>query len=508
VDNGCPAHLPRSSRSANRSPPWYEPAPIPFVARLRSYSWFVVGTVCIGAFMGQVDASIAQLVLPELEHDFQAPVGLVSWVALAYLLALSAMLPIYGRLADMFGRKMMYTVGFIIFIAGSAICGFAPTLGFLIIARVAQAVGAGLLQANSVAIIVAAAGQNRGRAIGAQAAAQAVGLSVGPALGGVLIYSLGWRWVFWLNVPFGLIGALIGWLVLPQTQNLPGGQRFDWWGAILFIPALTALLLVVNRGGGNWNVASPASILAVTLATVLLAAFVLRERLAQSPLIDLKLFRRATFSAGSVAGLLSYAILFGMFFVLPFVFERGYGESALLAGLRLTVIPVALGLVAPASGALSDRVGARLLTVSGMVVTFAALGGLFLALDQRFGNLTFVMVALGLFGVGQGLFTAPNNSAIMAAAPPEERGEAGGILNVMRSLGTSVGIAAASAVFTWRLDALSGHPGDTLHAPRNALLSAAHGVIGLFCGFVILAAGISLLQSRNSQRRATGVPPA
>jgi MFS family permease len=199
-----------------------EPPPAQAVARLKSYRWFVVGTVCVGAFMGQVDSSIAQMLLPRLELDFGARLSTVSWVAVAYLLAMAAFLPIFGRLADMVGRKLLYTGGFLIFVLGSALCGLAPNLPVLIAFRVVQAIGAALLSANSVAIVVAAAGvAQRGRALGIQSAAQAVGLSAGPAIGGLVLDALDWRWVFWINVPVGLAGTVLGWFVLPLTKDLP-----------------------------------------------------------------------------------------------------------------------------------------------------------------------------------------------------------------------------------------------------------------------------------------------
>jgi MFS family permease len=205
---------------------WREPAPLRGLARLDCYPWLVVGTVCIGAFMGQVDASIAQLVLPELEREFHASIGAVAWVSIAYLLVVAAMVPVFGRLADMVGRKLLYCGGFVVFVMGSGLCGLAPSLDTLVGARVLQALGASLLQANSVAIIVAAAAQaRRGRALGLQSAAQAVGLSAGPGLGGFLIAALGWRSVFWINLPVGLLGAVLGLLVLPRTERPPAPQR-------------------------------------------------------------------------------------------------------------------------------------------------------------------------------------------------------------------------------------------------------------------------------------------
>ncbi len=337
-----------------------EPPPGRIVASLASYRWLVVGTVCIGAFMGQVDSSITQLLLPRLELEFNARLSTVSWVAVAYLLAMAAFLPIFGRLADIVGRKLLYTGGFLLFVLSSAFCGLAPSLPVLIAFRVLQAIGAALLSSNSVAIVVATAGpERRGRALGIQAAAQAVGLSAGPAIGGLVLDVLDWRWVFWINVPVGLAGAVMGWFVLPPTKDLPDDPRFDWKGALLIAPALTALVAVLNEGYA-WGVTSPLLLGLALLGVILLTLFVRTERSADAPLIDLKLFGVRAFSAGNMAGLLCYAALFGLFFLMPFIFVRAYRDSIFAAGLRLCIVPVMLAVVAPVGGALYDRVGARL----------------------------------------------------------------------------------------------------------------------------------------------------
>src|SRR2546430_3130340 len=286
-----------------------ETPPAQVVARLKSYRWFVVGSVCVGAFMGQVDSSITQMLLPHLELDFGARLSTVSWVAVAYLLAMAAFLPIFGRLADMVGRKLLYTGGFLIFVLGSALCGLAPNLPVLIAFRVVQAIGAALLSTNSVAIVVAAAGAaQRGRALGIQSAAQAVGLSAGPAIGGLVLDALDWRWVFWINVPVGLVGTVLGWFVLPLTKDLPADSRFDWKGALLIAPALTAAVALLNEGYA-WGTTSPMFIGCALLAVILLTLFVRSEQRAAAPLIDLTLFRQGAFAAGNVAGLLAYAAL-------------------------------------------------------------------------------------------------------------------------------------------------------------------------------------------------------
>ncbi len=474
-----------------------EPGPLSALAALPSYPWLVVGTVCIGAFMGQLDASIAQLVLPTLQATFKASLPDVSWIALGYLLVLAATLPIFGRLADIFGRKILYTGGFLIFILGSALCGFAPSLAFLIGARVLQALGAGLLQANSVAIITAAAGpERRGRAIGVQGAAQAIGLSLGPALGGLLIQAIGWRWVFWINVPAGIVGTILGWFVLPRTQGLRHGERgFDWWGASLLAPTLALILLALSEVS-NWGATSPAFVVSILGGFALLATFVWHERYAKPPLVDLDLFRSHAFSAGNAAGLISYGLLFGVFLLLPFALERGYSDSPFAAGLRLTAIPLALGIAAPLSGAFSDRLGPRPLTFAGMMLAAVSLAVLAFSLNGSAQTLPLLTAMLILFGVGQGLFTAPNNSAIMGAAPSHRLGAAGGVLNVTRTLGTSLGVAIASALLAWRIDAFPGIARTTLSAPPHELLTGIRDVLYLFAFLAVAAAAISLLRGK------------
>src|SRR5499427_8253441 len=425
----------------------HEPPPAQVVARLKSYRWFVVGSVCVGAFMGQVDSSIAQMLLPRLELEFGARLSTVSWVAVAYLLAMAA-----------------------------------------------------LLSSNSVAIVVAAAGPaRRGRALGIQSAAQAVGLSAGPTIGGLVLDALDWRWVFWINVPVGLAGTVLGWFVLPPTKDLPADSRFDWTGAFLIAPALTALVAVLNEGYA-WGASSPMFIGCALLAVILLTLFVRCEQRAPAPLIDLTLFRQGAFATGNIVGLLAYAALFGLFFLLPFVFVRAYHDSAFAAGLRLTIVPVMLGAVAPLGGALSDRLGPRLLTVAGMLVCVVALALLFAVLDGAPGSLAAVMLALAIFGVGQGLFISPNNSAIVAAAPASLTGEAGGLLNVTRSCGISMGVAAASSLLAWRLALRTGSSPNTLHAEPQQLLAAGRDVIVLLASFAAMAGVISLarLPARRS----------
>ena len=472
-----------------------EPPPVQAIARLPSYRWLVVGTVCIGSCMGQIDASMTQLLLPRLELEFAARLSDVSWVAVSYLLAMASFTPIFGRLADMLGHKLLYAGGFLLFIAGSALCGFAPNLPLLIAFRVLQGIGAALITSNSTAIIVMAAGpQERGRALGLQSASQAIGLCAGPALGGLILDTLGWHWAFWINVPVGLAALVFSWLVVPRSEALPTG-RFDWQGAILIAPALTAIMAVLNQGHA-WGFASPALIGCLLLAIVLLTLFVRGERRADTPLLDLGLLGKPAFLLGNAANFASYAALFGVFFLIPFVLVRVYHDTALQAGLRLSILPVVLGLLAPIGGALYDRLGPRLPACCGALLCLAGLVLLYFFLDGSAGRLLLVMLALAVFGAGQGLFISPNSSAIMATAPAEQTGQTASVLNVMRLLGISAGIAGASTVLAF---SLGGVRGSTLEVPASLLIDGGRNVIVLL-GCLIAASGLlSLVRPREVQ---------
>ena len=472
----------------------WEPAPAKFIASRPYYPWVVVGTTCIAAFIGQLDASIVQLTLPTLEHQFQARLSAVSWVAIAYQLAYAAFLPVFARLAEIAGRKVMYLIGFALFALASLLCGMASDLIQLIAFRALLGAAGAMLGANSIVILAKAAGPHkRGRAMGIFAAAQAVGVSMGPVVGGVLLATLGWRWVFWAGVPFALAGAVIVWLIIPQTADCRSDRRFDWRGALLLMPALTMLLMVISLSHA-WGPTSPAIIGSTVATIVLLLLFIRQERQVSAPIIDLNLFRINAFAGGILAIVMSYAMLYGMLFLMSFALVRGFHHSPLAAGLRLAIIPVALGIVAPFSGALHERLGVRTVLLSGMAVCVAALILLSMALMGTGSSVHSVMIALAVFGAGLGMFIAPNNSATLSAAPSDRASEAGGLLNLMRVFGTSVGVACASAVLSWRLAAATGIGDRTLAASEDALLAAVSDGLLLLAAFAVIAGVTSVFR--------------
>ncbi len=420
-----------------------EPARPRRVAESPRAAWLTVATVSVGAFMGQLDASIVNLAYPSIQQAFHASLGAVQWVGLAYLSVLIAAVAAVGRLADMLGRKLLYTYGFLVFGIGSGLCAIAPTLLALDAFRVLQAVGAVMLQANSVAIIAASLSRRRlGRGIGAQGTAQALGLGFGPLVGGLLIGLAGWRLIFLVNVPVSIVGVVTAWVFVPRSRGLAEHEPFDWPGLVVFVPALVCMLLALSFGNDRgWGSAEVLVLLAG--ATSAAAAFGLREWRTRHPLIHLGLFRRRRFSIGVASSLLSFLVLFGVLFVTPFYLERGRGASAASAGLIVSALPLAMAVAAPLSGRIGDRIGARLPTGAGMLIAAA---GCAVAL-ARPGGTAGLVAGLATCGAGLGLFTPANGAAMMASVPQRRVGVASGIVNLTRGMGTALGLSLTALVF-------------------------------------------------------------
>jgi MFS family permease len=427
--------------------------------------WFAVAAVCFGAFMGQLDASVVTVAFPALQRQFGAGLASVQWVSLAYLLVLTALLVPAGRWSDRAGRKLMYLYGFVVFAGSSAACGLAPSLGALIMLRVVQAAGAALLQANSVALVVTSVPpRTRRAALGVQAAAQAVGLASGPVIGGLLVAAAGWRWVFFLNVPVGVLAVVAGVCLLPRTRGLTGqphagqgreGKRgTDPGGTVLLAAATTAGMLAISAlsglGAPVWSAAVFAAV-AVLTGTVLLR----HERRAAAPLLDLRAMAAAGTGAALLGALCAYLVLFGPLVLFPQVVSAR-GGSAESAGLLLTALPAGFGLAA----AVADRVlPARWPNRRRCLLGGAVVAGCAAALAVPAPHAVSV-VLLGLLGIGLGIYTPANNAEIMAAVPAREAAAAGGMVNMTRGIGTALGVAVVT---------LGLHAGALLRSPDAGL---------------------------------------
>jgi MFS family permease len=360
----------------------------------RHAGWFAVATVCFGAFMGQLDASIVTLAFPAMQRDFHQPLASVQWVSLCYLIALVALLPLAGRIADRAGRKLMYLHGFLLFTVASVACGFAPDLGWLIAFRVLQAVGAAMLQANSVALVVTSVPREKIRtALGVQSAAQALGLAAGPVIGGLLVAALDWRWVFWIKLPIGIVGVVAGWFLLPRTRDRAPLKGLDLLGLV--------------------------SSIAETL-------------------------RPRSVWIGLIGALCGYLVLFGPLTLLPQVLGS-HGRI----GLVLSCLPLGFGLAAVLAPRLrATGLSVRAASVLGAGIGAAATGAVMLTLSEP----VLLAVTLLLAGVGLGVFIPANNTTIMTAIPHRLAATGGGLVNMARSLGTAFGVATVTSCLSLGAD--------------------------------------------------------
>jgi MFS family permease len=398
--------------------------------------WAAVAAVCLGAFMGQLDASIVTLTYPRLQAEFGTGLGSVQWVSLSYLVILAVLLVPVGRWADTRGRKLLYLYGFGLFSLASAACALAPTLGWLVVGRGFQAVGAALLQANSVALVVLSVPRSRVRtAIGVQAAAQAVGLALGPSLGGVLVDAYGWRSVFWVNVPVGFVAILAGQVLLPRSRHLAQRQGGDLTGFALLATAVLSGLLALS---GLSGMPLPWSIVVVlcVVAVVASAIFWLVEGRAAAPLVDIRLLRQGGLGAKLAGALLAYLLLFAPLVLYPMVFAS-WRVTTTVGGLVLSCLPIGFALAAVGTNALHLRASNQLRVAVGAVGVFAALVTNILLWRSPAP----VAVLLLLIGAFLGLAIPANNAAVMAGARASSSAATGGMVNMARALGTSLGVA-------------------------------------------------------------------
>jgi EmrB/QacA subfamily drug resistance transporter len=440
--------------------------------------WFIFITVGIGTFMSALDGSVVNTILPVIRGFFGSDVAGIEWTVVIYLLVVSCLLLLFGRFGDLHGHRNIYILGFLIFVASSAACGFASSVAILIVSRALQAIGASMLFANAAAILTKSfPGRERGRALGMLATMTYLGLAAGPSIGGWLAQVFGWRAVFYINVPIGLIAFCLSIFSIPKEKPAPSNKEtFDVPGAVLFALGLGALLLAMNQGH-VWGWGSLPVIGCFTGAAILLGAFLFIESRSSSPMLDLGLFRNRVFSACAVSAVLNYVCVASVTFLLPFYLIQGRGYTPGHAGLLLTSQPLVMAALAPLSGHLSDKIGSRLLSTLGMIIL--AIGLLLLAGLGPGSSAIEIIGYLAVVGCGTGIFISPNNSSLLGSAPRERLGIASGVLNISRNVGMVLGVGLAGAIFS----TLTVH-GDTdsLYSGIRVCLivAACVGVVGAF----------------------------
>ncbi len=424
------------------------------------YKWWALSCTSLGMLLAATNSGTLIIALPDLERSLHTSLLALVWVILAYLIAATVLVLMAGRLSDLFGRKRAYVGGFLVFALASLGAGFSPNATVLIVWRAVQGIGSAFLFANAAALVTDAFPKEElGLAMGANTMVAAIGLVLGPVLGGALV-AISWHWVFWFNVPIALAGAAWGALILQELAKPDSVRGYDVLGTTTFVIGLTGLVLGVSRGGlSGWD--DQIVIAGLAAAAVLLPLWVLIEKRSRAPMLDLKIFNNRLFAAASGAAFINGLARFALMFLFVFYFQGAQGNSPITAGIKL--MPLALGMLvaSPLAGIYADRHGSRTLAALGMLVSAAGLAGM-TTLDVHTPYWQSALW-LGMVGAGSGMFNSPNTAAMMGVVPANRRGVAAGARTLLQNTGAVLSIAFVLAIVT------SAIPKATLFAVFSGL---------------------------------------
>lgn len=418
-------------------------------AEKSSSKWLVLAILAISVFMLQLDSTIVNIAIPSIMKAFQASISDVEWVLNAYILTFAVLLIALGRLGDLWGRKLFFMAGLVLFTLGSALCGFAPDEHFLIASRVAQGFGGALMMPQTLSLLsVTFPPRQRGMVMGIWGAVVGIATAVGPTLGGVLVEASSWRLIFFINLPIGVIAIAAAWFAVRESKDETASSYVDWAGVLVISVAMFALTFALIEGQKyGWSSATIIGLFGLTV--VLLFVFYYVERAVPQPLVDFSLFRSRTFIAGNFSGVALMFGLLGVIFLLTLFLQIVLGFGAVETGLIMTPTPGVVMIVAPFAGRLSDKYGSRWFVFSGLAV--AAIGIFLLSHISLSTTWQDLVVPMVVTGIGMGLTMAPVTSAVMGSAPNSKAGNASGILATGRQVGAVLGIAVLGAVLQNRL---------------------------------------------------------
>ncbi len=466
------------------------------------HKWKILGSVGTGVFLATVDGSIVNVSLPTMVESLHTSFTLIQWVVLSYLLSVTTLLLGFGRLADIFGKKKIYQTGFVIFTLASVCCGLSQTVHQLIIFRVFQGIGGAMIMALGPAITTQSfPPSERGRALGTIGLIVSIGIVVGPALGGFILQLLSWNWIFYVNLPFGIVGLWMVGKFIPAMAPAHQ-QRFDVAGAIILFITVFSLLIGLSLsqqyGFGDIKV-----IALICIAAVALVIFIMVENRLEHPMIHLSLFHNPLLSVNLITSFISFFALGGIFILIPFYLETILGFPSMRVGLLMSVIPVMMGICSPLSGNLADKIGSRPLIITGLLIL--SLSYLFASLLKADGSApAFILHIVGI-GIGTGIFLSPNNSSIMGASPKQHLGVVSSLMALSRTLGQTVGISVISTIWALRIHHLAGDFGHTnvSAAPIPLQMAGMQFVFVIVSFLVMLGLGLSIYGYILERRQQT-----
>lgn len=458
--------------------------------------WLVFSLVGTGVFMSTLDSSIVNIALPVIMKDFRVSLAVIEWVPMIYLLTVSSLLLIFGRLSDIQGRRRVYCMGFFVFSIGSLLSGAAGSAYWLIAARCFQGTGAAMLMACSPALVVDAfPASERGRALGMVGTVVAAGLTTGPALGGLILEHFSWPVIFYINIPIGLTAMAIAWNVLSCFGVTHIKEPMDWAGGLLLVTCFSSFLIVLAHIH-DWGLIS----YQIAFFTVLLAAstwlLVRVEKRVAHPIFDPSLLRLRLFTLPVISAVILFISLFTITFLVPFYLVHPMAFSMKRVGEIMMIPFVFLFFIAPISGSLSDRLGSRMLCTVGMAALAISLA--MLSFLSSSASVVDICWPLALAGVGIAVFISPNSAAAMSAVPSQRRGIASGSVATARNLGMVIGVAMAGLIFNSTFHRLSGGQSLKVYRPELEPFFMTAFSHAMLAGAAVAAAGIAVAYARGN----------
>lgn len=424
----------------------------------------ILATVSISTLMATIDGSAVNIALPTITRELHATISASQWIVTSYLLTISTLLLLWGRLSDIYGKKFLFAIGLAIFTIGSFICGTATTLPLLIGARVLQALGASITMALNQGIITTVyPPQERGKALGMIGTIVAVGSLIGPSLGGFLVKSFGWKSIFLINLPFGVVGVILALILIPNLKSNEVPVKFDKLGAGLFMSAMLFMFIGLLSLQDHL-LTQPVALLMIVLAILLLFVMIVVEKKRTNAFLEVKMFKNKDFSVGLLSAYISYVSMFAYVFFMPFYLQLILKLEVQQAGLLMGLFPLTTAVVAPFSGWLSDKISYKPLTFFGMIMSTIAFTLLSQATQQT--PLVYVGFLIVLLGIGGGTFQSPNTSSVMGAVTREQLGMAGSINAFFRNFGmvsgTTFAILVFMAVAHVSIESVSNNPAEMM----------------------------------------------
>jgi len=467
--------------------------------QIQKHRWWILVAVCLFTFMSTLDGSIVNIALPVMSRSLKIPMNQAEWVISIYLIVICALLLLFGKLGDKYGKIRIFKLGSVLFTVGSLLCGFNSGLTMLLAARVLQAVGAAMTMSTNNGIITEVFPfKERGRALGMIGSFVALGSIAGPGVGGLILAHLSWGYIFWMNVPVGILAIILGQIILPRDITLTD-LPIDKRGAGLFALLMVSLFAGVFVGQ-EVGFTQPGILALFAVALITLVLFIRVELGLDQPILALQLFKNARFSISILCAFLIFVANFFFNVISPFYLENARGLAANYAGYALMTFPIVQVIVAPIAGAISDRIGPELLTFVGLVlISISQLGYMLANLTTPLWGFMFF---IGLVGFGNGVFQAPNNSIVMSAVAVKDLGVAGGINALARELGMIIGISVATTVLFSAMSHEAGYQVNS-YLPAHPEIFIAGMRIAFMVSFMIclvatIITGVRLLKRRTA----------